>query len=217
MKILITGAAKRIGKMMAEHLAEQGHHIAIHCNSSKGDAEELLKSFKNPRKHTVVQADLKNLSEAEKLLPDLIREWGQPDVLINNASTYFRRGMTDFSNDELTEDFTVNFFSPFILMREFNKLCKCGKIINFVDRRVNYTDPEAGPYALAKKSLRDATLACAEEWGPAITVNAIAPGPVLLPGENTAGASKSDSLKQILNKVSEILSTDLNGSISVIE
>jgi len=217
MKILITGAAKRIGRMMTEHLVEQGHQIAIHYNSSENAAIELLESLKSPENHTTVQANLSKLSDAEQVLPELIKKWGKPDAIINNASTYFRRGMVDFTNEELLDDFTVNFFSPMILMRDFKKHCGNGKIINFVDRRVNITDPEAGPYALAKKSLRDATLSCAEDWSPEIMVNAIAPGPVLLPNENFNEADKGDSLKLILNKVSELLSSEITGSVTVIE
>ena len=54
MKILITGAAKRIGRMMTEHLVEQGHQIAIHYNSSENAAIELLESLKSPENHTTV-------------------------------------------------------------------------------------------------------------------------------------------------------------------
>jgi len=203
--------------MMAEHFAEQGHHIAIHYNSSSDDAETLLHSLNNSEKHTTIQANLSKLKDAEELLPKLIKDWGAPDVIINNASTYFRRGMSKFTNDELVDDFTVNFFSPLVLMREFKKLCGKGRIINFVDRRVDFTDPEAGPYALAKKSLRDATLACAEEWSPDIQVNAIAPGPVLFPDEDYKQAQKSDSLKRILEKVEELLNKDYTASITIIE
>ncbi|MCM8541396.1 MAG: SDR family NAD(P)-dependent oxidoreductase [Lentisphaeraceae bacterium] len=218
MKILITGAAKRIGRMISEHLASKGHQIAIHYNGSKADAEELLKSLGSTANgHTVIQADLSNLTQAEILLDRLNESWALPDVIINNASTYYRRGMSKFTNEELLADYTINFFSPLILMREFKALCKKGSIINFIDKRVNVVEPEAGPYALAKKSLRDATLACSQEWQPKIRVNAIAPGPVLLPGESYEEALHSDLLAKILEKIEELLTSKESGSISIIE
>lgn len=218
MKILITGAAKRIGRMLSGHLANKGHQIAIHYNSSATDAESLLEELGGKSNgHCTIQANLGNLKEAESLLSTLMDEWGKPDVLINNASTYFRRGMTNFSNIEMMEDYTINFFSPLILMREFKKQCGTGSIINFVDRRVNYIDPEAGPYALAKKSLRDATEACAEEWSPSIRVNAIAPGPVLLPGEDPDNAERGDLLDKLLQGIDNFLDGSETGVIHVIE
>ena len=217
MKVLITGAAKRVGRMLAEHLADRGHQLAIHCNSSLNDAREFQKSLPEPDKHTVVQANLSKLEEAEKLLPKLIKEWGKPDVLINNASTYFRRGMSNYSTEELVDDYNVNFFSPLILMREFHKLCHQGRVINFLDRRVDLIEPEAGPYALAKKSLRDATLACAQEWQGKIFVNAIAPGPVLLPEEDFNAAQKLNSLNNIKAEIERFLSSSVSGVVTVIE
>lgn len=218
MKILITGAAKRIGRMLSEHLAEKGHRIAIHFNSSSTDAENLLNQLGGEAKgHCTIQANLGDLNEAESLISRVIDKWGKPDILINNASTYFRRGMTDFSTDELMEDYIVNFLSPFILMREFKQQCGAGSIINFVDRRVNCIDPEAGPYALAKKSLRDATEACAAEWAPEIRVNAIAPGPVLLPGEDPDNAERKDLLDKLQQIVDALLNGSETGLVHVIE
>lgn len=218
MKILITGGAKRIGRMLSEHLAKHGHEIAIHYNSSSDDAQTLLSQLGGKESgHTTIQSDLSNTEEAEKLIGNLTSNWTTPDLVINNASTYFRRGMTDFTNEELLEDYTVNFFSPLIIMREFKKISGKGKIINFIDRRVNIIEPEAGPYALAKKSLRDATLACAEEWSPEIKVNAIAPGPVLLPGESPDNAKYKSLLLEIKANIDKLITSEKSGSIIVIE
>lgn len=218
MKILITGAAQRIGRMLSEHLAENGHKIAIHFNSSENEAKSLLKKLGGKEQgHTILQADLSALEQAETLITRLKDSWGNPDVIINNASTYLRRGMSNFSNDELLEDYTVNFFSPLVIMKEFNRLCKKGSIINFLDRRVNEVEPEAGPYALAKKSLRDASLACAQEWQPHIRVNAVAPGPVLFPGESYKEAENIALLQKIKNSIDLLLVSKANASIHLIE
>ena len=81
----------------------------------------------------------------------------------------------------MRRDYEVNFVAPFTLMQQFARHCRAGFIINLLDQRVATTDPGAGAYGLAKKSLRDVTEAAAIEWAPAIRVNAVAPGLVLPP------------------------------------
>lgn len=217
MKILITGASKRIGKILTEHLAKQGHQMAIHYNNSSAAARQLLNDLGGQSKgHTIIQANLAVMHQTENLLTDLKQDWGAPDVLINNASTYFRRGMTKFTTEELCEDYTINFFSPLILMKEFRRLCQQGSVINFVDKRVNLVDPEAGPYALAKKSLRDATLACAQEWQGKVRVNAIAPGPILPPDESCDNIKKV-TLDKLLNVVVDYINHTATGEVTIIE
>jgi len=218
MKILITGAAKRVGQILSAHLAAKGHKIAIHYNHSAEEAEQLFKKLGGKAQgHLLLQCDLNNLKDVEMLLPEVVDTWGKPDVLINNASTYFCRGMVDFTLEEMVEDFTINFFSPVLLMRDYKKYCRKGCIINFVDRRVEFVDPEAGPYALAKKSLRDATLACAADWKGEVRVNAIAPGPVLLPGETYENAQHRDLLDKILGTVDNYIENSETGLVTVIE
>ena len=217
MRVLITGAAKRIGRMLAKELAQRGHKIAIHYNSSDIEAMKLLSELGGAEAgHIVIKCDLNNLDEASRLIPEL-RSWGKPAILINNASTYFRRGMENYSNEDLLSDYTVNFFSPLILMREFKKQCGFGTIINFLDRRVDLVEPEAGPYAFAKKSLRDATEACAQGWATKVRVNAIAPGPVLLPEEDYNSASEAELLDKICQTVIRFTETDVNGEICIID
>ena len=125
--------------------------------------------------------------------------------------------MESYSNEDLLSDYAINFFSPLVLMREFKKQCGFGTIINFLDRRVDLIEPEAGPYAFAKKSLRDATEACAQAWAPKIRVNAIAPGPVMLPDEDFNSAVEAKLLDKICQTAIRFTETDVNGEICVID
>ena len=217
MRILITGGAKRIGRLLVKEMASKGHKVAIHFNSSEIEALELLTEIGGKKQgHVTVQCNLNDLNESSKLFHRL-NSWGKPAILINNASTYFRRGFEEFSIDELLEDYTVNFFAPLILMKDFHKECGFGSIINILDKRIDTVEHEAGPYALAKKSLRDATLTCAQAWFPKIRVNAIAPGPVLFPDEIIENASKRDLLRKIVKTVINFTESDANGEITVID
>lgn len=175
MKILVTGAAKRIGAAVVKYLAQKGHQCVIHCNRSLEEARELRESLPNPKQHDIVKADLTDPEQRQSLFEKPF------DVLVNNASQYIKVALEDAQNDTLLNVYDVNFFMHFEMMRLFHQLCKKGQIINILDHRIDHPDPRSGPYAFAKKSLRDATLACAIQWAPDIRTNAIAPGFVLPP------------------------------------
>ena len=179
MKILITGSAKRIGAAIARYFAEKGHAIVVHCNTSLKDAEALVASFPNPASHKIIQMDLTKPDAPARLIRSL--HDAPPDVLVNNASVYSRTPLKDATPDVLQAALNINFMIPFELMRCFYNEFKKGNIINILDHRVNHPDPKSGPYAFAKKALRDATLAAALDWAPDVRVNAVAPAFVLPP------------------------------------
>lgn len=181
---LITGASKRIGKAMAEHLSEKGWNIAIHYNHSKQEAEELLTSLaqKYPKqKFKVFKAGLENLDEVSKLIPTVVSEMGSISLLINNASVFEKSYLKNTPADLFDRQMDVNFKAPFFLMRDFANLCKKGNIVNFVDTRVTSNKSNFAAYSLSKKALWELTKMAALELAPAIRVNAIAPGVSLTP------------------------------------
>ena len=179
MRILITGSAKRIGAAVARYFAEKGHAVVVHCNTSLKEAEALVASFPNPSIHQIVQMDL-TLPDAPSKLFGILKK-NPPDVLVNNASVYSRTPLADATPSVMQDAFAINFMIPFELMRCFHNVYKKGNIINILDHRVDHPDPVSGPYAFAKKSLRDATLAAAIDWAPEFRVNAVAPAFVLPP------------------------------------
>ncbi len=179
MKLLITGSAKRIGAVIARYFAEKGHAVVVHCNTSVKEAEALVASFPNPSLHSIVQMDLTKTNAPSKLIRSL-RD-NPPDVLINNASVYSRTPLKDSTPTVMRDAMNINFMIPFELMRCFYNEFKKGNIINILDHRVDHPDPASGPYAFAKKTLKDATLACALDFAPNCRVNGIAPAFVLPP------------------------------------
>ncbi len=180
-RILITGAGIRIGRGLARRLAADGARIVLHCNRSVEAARELLAELDGERAgHSLVQCDLTDASARDSLVSRLCRDeplWG----LINNASAYSRKPLAEVTQEDLHRDFEINAFAPIRLMCEFRNRCQSGCIINLLDQRVAAVEPGAGSYALAKKTLRDATEAAALEWAPTLRVNAVAPGYVLPP------------------------------------
>lgn len=179
---LITGAGQRLGAGIARHFAEHDWRVVIHYRHSQIEAEALFQELGGAQHgHLLIRGDLLDQQFAEQLLPQTIAEAGRLDCLINNASVYRRRPLAKISYLEMQTDYASNFVAPFFLMQSFQKLAGTGNIINILDQGINKVDPGGGAYALAKKSLRDATEACALEWAPAMRVNAVAPGLALPP------------------------------------
>jgi NAD(P)-dependent dehydrogenase (short-subunit alcohol dehydrogenase family) len=181
---LITGASKRVGKAIAKHLAEKGWNIAIHFNSSEKPAEVLIAELSAKYPHQKFQSfktNLSNINEVIKLIPKVLEEFGEIQLLVNNASV-FESGYLKATTLELyDEQMNVNLKAPFFLIRDFANLCKQGNIINFVDTRVTSNKSNFAAYSLSKKGLWDLTKMAALELAPDIRVNAIAPGVTLAP------------------------------------
>lgn len=183
---LITGAAKRVGKAMTIHLAQQGWNIAVHYNTSENEAvrfrDELERDFPN-QQFSVLKADLNEVEEVEKLIPQAIQSTGKLDLLINNASVFEPASLGKTTTEFLDRQMNVNFKAPFILTRDFAQFAKHGIIINFVDTRIVTNKTNFAAYSISKKALWEMTKMAALEFGPDIRVNAIAPGLTLPPEE----------------------------------
>ena len=220
MRILITGAGRRIGKDVSQFLASQGHQLILHYNRAEHEARQLLEKIGGREKgHSLLQANFSNAQEVESLFNDL-----QPfDVLINNASTYNMTSLEEVTPQQIREDYQVNFFAPFTLMQMFKKFCKKGQIINFIDQRVHKVEPSAGAYLLAKKNLRDTTEAAAVEWAPDIRVNALALGKTMKPETMTelqweeeylkAPQQRPISMEEIHQACQFLLNSEITGQI----
>lgn len=181
---LITGAAKRLGKAVAQHLASQGWNIAIHYNTSETEARlfcDELKTKYPEQSFYVFQADLNQPEEVEMLIQQVIRIFLRIDLLINNASVFEPSKLVKTTTEFLERNMNVNFTAPFILTRIFAQTYKTGVIVNFVDTRIVSNKSGFAAYSLSKKALWELTKMAALEFGPAIRVNAIAPGLTLPP------------------------------------
>ncbi len=185
---LITGASKRIGRVLAENLAEHGWNVIIHYNFSEAEALEFSKLLKErypDQGFWTVEANLANLSEVESLIPQLVSEVGEFQLLINNASLFDSGYIKETDHQLFAEQMDVNLRAPFFLMRDFALLCKKGNIINFTDTRITANKSNYAAYSLSKKALWEVTKMAAVEFAPDIRVNAIAPGVTLAPEDKS--------------------------------
>lgn len=181
---LITGSAVRLGREIAQHLADSGWDVALHYRTSSKDVSEFAKElairFPDQRFYAF-QADLGDIDQVQKLIKQVIERFGQLDLLINSASIFESSPFKETSADSLIRHSQVNFVSPFILMRDFANNASNGQIINIVDTRITNNKSDYLSYTLSKKSLWELTKMAALELAPHFRVNAIAPGAILAP------------------------------------
>lgn len=183
---LITGASKRIGKALTEHLAEKGWNVAIHFNSSGSLANKLVSELSakyKGQKFATFKTNLSEMTEVQMLISNVISDFGKIDLLINNASVFDASYLKKTSTELFDSQFNVNLKAPFFLIRDFANLCKTGNIVNFVDTRITSNKSNFAAYSLSKKALWELTKMAALELAPSIRVNAIAPGVTLPPDD----------------------------------
>lgn len=192
---LITGAAERVGREIAFSLAEQGCDIIIHYNHSAEEAEELANELRTlGRQAWTLQGDFSSPDEGEIILRSAWELAGWVDIVVNNAAIFERIPFPEATLDDYQRTLNINTLAPIVMARTLHELVNsseilpadyCGKIINITDQRVHKPAKGCLPYWLSKKALEDFTLCAALELAPQISINAIAPGPVLVPKDAT--------------------------------
>ena len=187
--ILITGAAKRIGKEIALTFSNMGWNIIIHYNSSKNDAEELANQINSINSNTakIIQANLDVVTDVQRLIIEARSCLDSIDVLVNNASTFYPTPIDEISEDHWDKLIGSNLKGPLFLIQGLkDKLIEAkGTIINITDTNLSKGVANFSIYAAAKGGLESITKVLARELAPDVNVNAIAPGAMLEPPDVT--------------------------------
>jgi len=181
-KVVVTGAGRRVGSELVRAFAARGARLVVHCRNSQDEARALLAEIGGETAgHQLTVCDLTDLNGLETAARSMLTG---ADVLINNASIFRRRKITEETPEEMNEQMTVNFTAPVRLMQYFSRFGhRPGVIINLLDQGICRPDENSFSYALSKKALAEATRAAALQLAPEIRVNGLAPGPVLPPVE----------------------------------
>ena len=181
-KIIITGAATRIGAAIAKKLSGPRVEMVIHYNNSKKEAEKLQKELvKNKTKVYLIKGDLAKEQDLKKIIKFSKSKLKHFDCLINNASLFEYDSLKNFTSKSWNQHLNINLKAPAYLAQEFSKNVK-GKnnnIINIIDQRVFKLTPFFFSYTLSKTGLYTLTKTSAMELAPNIRVNGIAPGPTI--------------------------------------
>ena len=187
--VLITGAAKRVGRSIARELHEAGANIVVHYRAAAEAAHQLASEFNDNRPDSALclQADLLDTDALYSLVASTITHFGRLDALVNNASSFFATPLGSIDAAAWDDLIGSNLKAPLFLtqaaaphLREAR-----GAVVNITD--IHAERPLAGYplYCAAKAGLLGLTRALSIELAPEVRVNAVAPGPILWPDDST--------------------------------
>jgi pteridine reductase len=180
---LITGAAHRIGAVIARTLHAAGYDVALHYRRSADDATALAAELEARRAHStlLLPAELTEIAALPALIDALLMHYGRLDALVNNASTYYATPVGAATAAQWDELFGANARAPFFLSQAAAPALRSagGAIVNIADIYAERPLPAHTLYCMSKAALVMLTRSLAVELGPEIRVNAIAPGNIL--------------------------------------
>jgi pteridine reductase len=181
----VTGAARRVGKAIALALAQRGAHVAISYNRSEGEARQTVQEIEARGVHSLaVRGDISHNVEVNAMVAQVMEHFGRIDVLVNNASNYYKTPFESLTEEQWDDLVGTNLKGTFLVAKRVgDEMLKAGsgKIINLTDWAGFRPYKDYIPYCVAKAGVIALTKALAQTLAPNIQVNAVAPGPVLLP------------------------------------
>lgn len=177
--LLITGGARRLGRIIIEYFVQKGWDIAFTCNSSVQEAQEIVAQNSKNIKIKFYQGDFCTELFRSKLISRVLADFHNIDLLINNASIFERCSVYEVQEAELDNNFAIHVKTPLILAQNLVKFKQKSKIINITDVMVTKNATEFFPYILTKKSLSSLTKILAKKLAPQIQVNEICPAMIL--------------------------------------
>ena len=181
--VLVTGSARRIGRQIALDLAADGWDVAVHCNTSPGEAEEVAGLIeRGGRRAVIVRGDLSDPDVPERLIVEASKALGGLTCLVNNASVFEPDEVGSITQASWAEHLDTNLRAPVFLSQAFARQLPqmaTGNIVSIIDQRVWKLNPKFFSYTASKSALWTATRTLAQALAPRIRVNAIGPGPAL--------------------------------------
>jgi NAD(P)-dependent dehydrogenase (short-subunit alcohol dehydrogenase family) len=182
---LVTGAARRVGKAIALALADRGAHVVITYHNSGAEALTTLGEIEaRGVQGLALQGNITRRGDVDSMVRQVIARFGRIDILVNNASNYYKTPFATLTEEQWDDLVDTNLKGTFLMCKRVgDEMLKAGagKIINLADWAGFRPYKDYLPYCVAKAGVIALTTALAKTLAPAIQVNAIAPGPVLLP------------------------------------
>jgi NAD(P)-dependent dehydrogenase (short-subunit alcohol dehydrogenase family) len=184
---LVTGAARRIGRAIAAHLAREGWDIGIHYNTSREEALSLADEVKAAGGDCRLYCqDLNNPAAADVLAKSCMADFPHTRLLVNSASIFKKDTVATLNPELWDEHLRINALAPILLTRAFHRLGEGQNcVINMLDQKVTGVTPDFFSYTISKLALHNATRMLAMSLWPKTRVNGIAPGLVLRSGDQT--------------------------------
>jgi NAD(P)-dependent dehydrogenase (short-subunit alcohol dehydrogenase family) len=185
---LVTGAAKRIGRVIALALARDGWDIAVHYGQSQAEAQALVAEIQAMgRRALAVQCDLASESAVRGLL-DQAAQLGPVACVVNNASLFQLDLAESFSTTSLDLHMHTNLAAPVLLAQALFSATapeQQAVVVNLLDQKLYNPNPDFLSYTLSKAALLSATTLLAQALAPRVRVVGVAPGITMVSGDQT--------------------------------
>lgn len=183
--VLITGAARRVGAVIARTLHGTGYDLALHYRGSRAELDALAAELEaaRPNSTRVLQADLADAGRLPGLVEATCAHFGRLDALVNNASVFHATPLGSITPEQWDGLFAANARAPLLLAQAAAPHLKTshGCIVNITDIYAERPLRGHAVYCMSKAALRMATFVLARDLGPEVRVNAVAPGNILPP------------------------------------
>ena len=183
--VLITGGAKRVGAAICRRMHASGANLMLHYRASGGEARLLQAELNHARPNSValIQADLLDTGKLPSLVDQTVHTFGRLDWLINNASSFFPTPVGEIGIDNWNDLIGTNLQAPLFLAQAAAPALRkaAGAIVNIADIHADRPLKSYVVYSITKAGLIGLTRSLARELAPEVRVNAVAPGPVLWP------------------------------------
>jgi 3-oxoacyl-[acyl-carrier protein] reductase/pteridine reductase len=180
--VLVTGAARRIGRAIALALAERGANTAITYLASQAAAEQTVRAL---AAHDVdalaVRCDLRDPESIQQTMASVIEEFGQLDLLVNNAGVFESEALENISIEQWDAMFATNTRAPFLMAKAAYPHLRAtkGRILNIGSLGGLHPWATHAHYCTSKAALHMLSKTMAKAWAPEISVNCIAPGMIV--------------------------------------
>jgi pteridine reductase len=198
--VLVTGGARRLGAAIARLLHAEGANLLIHHHASAGEAARLAAELNAQRAGSAAihRADLNELDALPGIVAAALAAFGHLDVLVNNASTFYPTPIGTITAAAFDDLVGSNLRAPLFLTQAAAPAlaARQGLVLNLADIHAFRPLKRHPVYSAAKAGLVMLTRSLARELGPAVRVNAIAPGPVLWPEGEVDGELKARILER---------------------
>jgi pteridine reductase len=188
--ILITGAARRLGRLFALACGRAGANLILHHGHSPAEAESLRDEIASlGRRAWILTADFSHPESVSQLI-ERANELSPLYGLVNSASIFESLSLQETSLEDWNNHLNINLTAPFLLSQAFGKHVTHGRIVNILDWRALRPGADHFPYTVTKSALAAMTKSLAIALAPNITVNGLALGAILPPADQPSASEK---------------------------
>lgn len=185
--VLVTGAARRLGREIALHLGASGFDLAVHCHASRDEAEATAGELRRGGASAqVFAADLADESACRALVPAVQAHFGRIDAVVNNASVFEYDRPENFGHAAMERHWRANVAPAVLLAQALHEQLQHaghgGCVVNLLDQKLWNLNPDYFSYTLSKAALQAATVMLAQSLAPRVRVCGVAPGVTLVSG-----------------------------------